>query len=83
MTREVADEVLPSLRTDGFAFDIELLALAQRRGFARIEECPVVLDLRFPSTIGPGTVFDMLWDTVRIFYRMRLSKSYDDRGESR
>ena len=81
MTREVADRVFPALRTDGFAFDIELLALAQRRGFTRIEECPVAVDLRFPSTIGTGTVFDMLWDALRVFYRMRIIKSYDDPPE--
>ena len=82
MTREVADRVIPYLRTDGFAFDVELLALAQRRGFRRIEECPITIDLRFPSSIRAGTVFDMLWDTLRVFYRMRVIEVYDNPPES-
>jgi dolichyl-phosphate beta-glucosyltransferase len=37
---EVAAELFAALRTDGFGFDVELLLLAQRRGY-RIVEVPV------------------------------------------
>jgi dolichyl-phosphate beta-glucosyltransferase len=37
---EVAAELFPEVRTDGFGFDVELLLLAQRRGY-RIVEVPI------------------------------------------
>ena len=76
MSRAAADAVFPQVHTDGFAFDIELLALAHRRGFVRLEECPVRVDLAFPSAIGAGSVFQMLFDTLRIYVRMRLFRQY-------
>jgi len=36
----VAEDLFRSLRTDGFGFDVELLLLAQRRGY-RVTEVPV------------------------------------------
>ena len=36
----VADDLFPALRTDGFGFDVELVLLAQRRGY-RIVEVPI------------------------------------------
>ncbi|MCY3800394.1 MAG: glycosyltransferase [Chloroflexi bacterium] len=78
MSRAVADSVMPSLETDGFSFDVEMLALAHRRGFVRLRECPVKIDLAFPSTINSGTVVRMLLDTLRIFFRMRVMRRYDD-----
>ena len=78
MSRAVADCVMPSLETDGFSFDVEMLALAHRRGFVRLRECPVKIDLAFPSTINGGTVVRMLLDTLRIFFRMRIMRCYDD-----
>ncbi len=78
MSRAVADCVMPCLETDGFSFDVELLALAHRQGFVRLRECPVKIDLAFPSTIGGGTVVRMLLDTLRIFFRMRIRRSYDE-----
>jgi dolichyl-phosphate beta-glucosyltransferase len=36
----VADDLFPVLRTDGYGFDVELLLLAQRRGY-RIVEVPI------------------------------------------
>ena len=37
---EIAAELFPKVRTDGFGFDVELLLLAQRRGY-RIVEVPI------------------------------------------
>jgi dolichyl-phosphate beta-glucosyltransferase len=36
----VADALFPQLTTDGFGFDVELLMLAERRGF-RVVEVPI------------------------------------------
>lgn len=77
MTRATVDGVFPHLVTDGFSFDIEFLALAHRRGFVDVIECPVRVDLAFPSTIGAGSAFRMLRDTLRIFFKMRIRRSYD------
>lgn len=77
MTRDVVDKIFPDLCTDGFSFDVELLALARRRGFVRVEECPVTIVAGFPSTINTRTAWEMLIDTLRTFVRMRIKKSYD------
>ena len=42
--REVLEKVVPVATKNRFAFDIELLALAEHYGFDRILECPVKLD---------------------------------------
>ena len=63
-------EVAPSLRSDGFAFDLELLVAMSERG-ASIAEGPVTLDYHFESTIGPGAVLQVVGDTMRIWWRAR------------
>ena len=63
-------EVAPSLRSDGFAFDLELLVALSQRG-ASIAEGPVTLAYRFESTIGPGAVLQVAGDTIRIWWRVR------------
>ena len=62
-----------------FAFDLELLALATRFGFKRIIEAPVQIDYHFTSTTNPRAVFRVLWDTLAIFYRLRIRRWYDRR----
>ena len=47
MRRELAQSLFADLKLDGFSIDIELLALAVRRGFDRIVECPVGIHLDF------------------------------------
>jgi len=77
MSAEVVEVVVPDLVVDGFPCDIELLALAHRRGFRRVVECPVTLSLEFPSSVNAFTVVRMLFDTLKVFYRMRIRKLYD------
>ena len=67
----VVEQVFPHVRTPGFAFDIESLALARRLGFDTILECPVRIINRYPSTIGVGTATSMFFETLRIFWRLR------------
>ena len=72
--------VLPLLLAKRFAFDIELLANAHRRGF-KIVDAPVTLNFR--RTLGRiklKDVFIVLLDTLAIFYRMRILKYYDRIG---
>ena len=39
--REIVTELLPILEEDGFIFDLELLAVARRRGYDNVVELPV------------------------------------------
>ena len=81
--REIVTELLPILEEDGFIFDLELLAVAKRRGYTHVVELPVEIRERFSSTISPRAVFDMLVDTVRLTWRLRIVHSYDRAAERR
>ena len=76
MRADLARSLFQDLTVDGFSIDIELLALAVRRGFDRIVECPVSIDLAFASSIRTNTVKQMLADTIRVFWRMRVLDVY-------
>ncbi len=85
--REVLLKVLPRLLVKDFAFDIELLAVANRLGFTRIYEGPVEMTLDFSvgSKIKKDvflflnpTIRGMLIDTFAVFYRIHLLRYYDD-----
>jgi uncharacterized membrane protein YhaH (DUF805 family) len=75
--REVLAAVLPLARERGFAFDLELFVVAQRLGYHRFFEAPVVLDHQFRSTISTRTALRILRDTLAVAYRLRLSRKYD------
>ena len=67
----VVEQVFPHVRTSGFAFDIEALALAIRLGFRAIVEAPVIVRDRYPSTIRPTTVATMFIETLMVAGRLR------------
>ncbi len=77
--REVLEKVLPRLLVKEFAFDIEILAVAHRLGFRKIHDGPVKMDARKleHSSIGLKTVFQMLIDTLAVFYRLRIRGYYE------
>jgi glycosyltransferase involved in cell wall biosynthesis len=75
--REVAEQVLPLLLVKRFAFDIELLAVSRALGFVRIEEQPIRLDYRFTgSGVRSLAVMWALVDTLAVFYRLRVLRTY-------
>jgi glycosyltransferase involved in cell wall biosynthesis len=78
--REVLERVLPRLVVKQFAFDIEILAVAQALGYSRIFDAPVKVNLDWEkSTIrmfGPTGAVNVLWDTLAVFYRLRILKYY-------
>jgi len=75
--REVIKKVLPRLLVKKFAFDLELLVNAHHLGF-KIVEAPVVLDSkRQYGRIGARAVYQTIWDTLAVFYRMHILKYYD------
>lgn len=87
--REVVEKVLPRLLVKQFAFDIEILAVANYLGFNKIYEAPVKLKMNMggPSTIISKKffwiVFLMIWDTLAVFYRLRILDYYNYKNRKR
>ena len=67
----VVEQVFPHVRTRGFAFDIEALALAWRLGFHRIVESPVVIQDRYATTIRTTHVLAIFTETLKAWWRLR------------
>jgi glycosyltransferase involved in cell wall biosynthesis len=77
--RQVLVDALPLLAVKRFAFDLELLVVAHHLGYRRPAEAPIELTFQFQSTVRPQTVFQILWDTAAVFYRLRILNYYDRR----
>lgn len=85
-SRKLLEDVLPRLLVKQFAFDIEMLAVAYHLGYRKIYEAPVQIDffsaktsivLRKLLTI----VFNMIKDTIAVFYRLRILHYYDNSSQ--
>ncbi len=74
--REVLEDVMPKILVKKYAFDVELLANAIRRGY-RVVEVPVGLTFNNDSRINLKSIWYMFVDTLAIAYRMRILKYYD------
>jgi len=74
--RDVLEAVLPSMVEERYAFDLELLVLARRRGYGDFVEAPVRILRRFTSTISPRVVLAMLRDTFAVWWRLNVHRSY-------
>jgi hypothetical protein len=80
--RALVDAVVPHLLVKRYAFDLELLAVANDSGFHRIGELPVRLDYGFSeSGLDPLAVAQALVDTAAIFYRLRILQYYRRRRQ--
>jgi len=85
--REVLEKVLPRLLVKRFAFDVEMLTVANDLGYNRIFEAPIDVTLGFggTSTITSQkflrTVLAMLLDTLAVFYRLKILKYYSDKNQ--
>lgn len=85
--REVLEKVLPRVLVKAFAFDVEILAVANYLKYKRIYEAPVDIKLRFggTSTVTSQkfirTVIAMLVDTLAIFYRLKILNYYSDKNK--
>ena len=77
MDRRVLDDILPLLRENRFAFDIELLVLARRLGYTQIVEAPVHIQERLGSTISLKSAWRLLADTFGISVRLSILHDYD------
>ena len=81
--RKVLEDVLPRLTVKKFAFDIELIAVADYLGYKRIFEAPVEItkDFRSKSVFQGFLFFDpyvrsFFYDMLGVFYRMYILKYY-------
>jgi glycosyltransferase involved in cell wall biosynthesis len=77
--RQVLREALPLLAIKKFAFDLELLVVADHIGYHKIVEAPITLDYKFESTVDLRSAWQVLWDTAAIFYRLRILHYYQRR----
>lgn len=81
--RDIIRDVLPRLRVDRFAFDIEVLVVAYHLGYKKIYEAPVELQFNagnsFISQNYLDAIFKTLIDTLKIFYRLKLTEGYSTR----
>ena len=71
-------EIAPLRRIDGYAFDIELLALASKKK-AKLLEMPVELNFTRGQSFGRikfRDVWKMFTDTWKIWWNLRIKKSY-------
>jgi len=78
----VLKKITTRLLIKNFAFDLEMLAVANRLGFTRIYEAPIKLNYKFEELHLNGktfkTVKDCLIDALAVFYRLKILKYYDD-----
>ena len=90
--RKVLETVLPRLLVKEFAFDIELLTVANHLGFTRIYDAPVEITLGFSEgskikkdilIFTNPVVRSMLLDTLAVFYRLHILHYYDDRSKQK
>jgi len=86
--RAVLEKVLPRLIVKKFAFDIEILAVSNYLGFNKIFDAPVEIKLDiFNSSFNPAKVifnkhiWQMIFDTIAVFYRMRILKYYSNNSK--
>lgn len=83
--RKVLEKVLPRLLVKAFAFDVEILAVANDLGFKRIYEAPIELrgKLEASTITSKGfirTAWLMLLDTLAVFYRLKVLRYYSDKN---
>ena len=80
LKRKVVRKVLPKLLVKRYAFDVEMLALAYAYGYKRIYEAPVEINFKNNGITSwglPTTIYHMIWDTIAVFYRLRILRYYD------
>lgn len=83
--KNVAKLVFSKILVKSFAFDVEVLAIAHAFGFKKIYESPIKLNFRGISTITSYNFWKiilwMLWDTLAVFYRLKILHYYEKSGK--
>jgi glycosyltransferase involved in cell wall biosynthesis len=79
--KKVAKDIFSKIIVKQFAFDIEVLAVSYKLNYTKIYEAPIKLNFKGVSTITSSNfwkiIFFMLWDTIAVFYRMKILRYYD------
>lgn len=81
--KKVIKDVLPRLLVKAYAFDIEILAVAYSRGYHRIYEAPVKIKFNSTSIVSKRlwqTILLMFWDTLAVFYRLKIVHYYQNKS---
>lgn len=84
--REVLEAVLHRLIVKRYAFDVEILVVANHLGFNRIYEAPVEINFSAGKSTSAATsrhIFNALLDTFAIFYRLYFLRYYEDNNRRR
>jgi glycosyltransferase involved in cell wall biosynthesis len=82
--RQVLIKVLPRLLIKTYAFDLEILSVANHLGFKRIYEAPIKLEYDFKALThasGLKIIWQCFIDTLAVFYRLRILHYYDDKNK--
>lgn len=75
--RKVLNEVIPKIIIKNWGFDLEILVVAHNFGFSRIVEAPIQIKRHFTGKkINPHYIYNLLTDTLAIFYRKHILKYY-------
>jgi len=83
--REVLEYAVPKMLVKKYAYDLELLVLARYAGY-HIKDAPVELRLggavgkKYMSGVDLAQIFFIFWDTMAIWYRLKVLKYYDKKG---
>ncbi len=75
-TKNLVQEVIPRILVKRFAFEIEILSVANSLGFNNFADVPVSLKADFASTVRFKDGFEALWDTLAVYYRLKIRKFY-------
>lgn len=81
--REVLVKVLPRLIVKRWAFDLEILSVANRLGYKKIYESPIELTHNFMSNIGLSSVRNFAMDYMAILYRTYILHYYNHKNYDR
>lgn len=74
--REVLEVIMPLIVVKRYAFDVELMFLAQKHGF-RTVEAPVHIEYKFSgSGVNQNSIIGMFIDVLAIKYRYTILKYY-------
>lgn len=79
--KKVAHDIFSRIAVKKFAFDVEVLAVAEILGYKKIYEGPIALDFSGANSIKSTNFWKiillMLWDTMAVFYRLKIIHYYD------
>jgi cellulose synthase/poly-beta-1,6-N-acetylglucosamine synthase-like glycosyltransferase len=74
--RDVLEKVMPNLLLKRYAFDVELLVNAKKKGF-KIITAPIIIRNLRERHMKMREMFRMALDLLAVFYRLHFTKRYD------